>query len=240
MTRIQKRIESNVNSWFMQLDESASVKRKPRENKPYVTISRDSGAYGITVAQMLAEYLSKHERRKDAIWAAFDKELIKKVINEQNFPEKYEKYLSESAIPAIQDIMEDMLGVHPPHETLIRQMSETIYYMARIGYVIIVGRGGNIITRGIPKGVHVRLVGSLENRVAHMKQFLDVSEKDARDYVIKEDRNRHDYIKKYFHKEINDVSLYDLVINTDTVHIEDAVRIIGDMVLKSEGKPQPV
>jgi cytidylate kinase len=240
MTKIQKRIESNVNSWFKQLDESASLKHMPRENKPYVTISRDSGAYGITVAQMLSESLSKHDRRKDAVWPVFDKELIGKVITEHKFPEKYERYLNESAMPAIQDIMEDMLGVHPPHETLIRQMSETIYYLARIGYVIIVGRGGNIITQSIPNGVHVRLVGSLENRVAHMREVLDIGEKAAREYVIKEDRNRHDYIKKYFHKDIDDVSLYDLVINSDTVPLEDIVRIIGDMVFKGKEKTQSV
>jgi cytidylate kinase len=236
MTRINKLIESNINSWLKQLDESAGLRRKPREKKPYITISRDSGAYGITVAQMLSEYLSKHERRKDAVWAIFDKELINKVINEHKFPEKYEKYLDESAMPAIQDIMEDLLRVHPPHETMIRQMSETIYYLARIGYVIIVGRGGNIITQSLPKGVHVRLVGSLENRVAHMQEFLNVSEKAAKEYVIKEDKNRRDYIKKYFHKEIDDVSLYDLVINSDTVSLEDIVMIIGDMVLKGKGK----
>lgn len=236
MTRYQRLIDSNFNLWLKKLDESVSLKHKPRENKPYVTISRDSGAYGITVAQMLSEYLAKHDRRKDAIWAVFDKELISKVKDEHKLPEKYEKYLGESAMPAIQDIMEDLLRVHPPHETLVRQMSETIYYLARIGYVILIGRGGNIITRGIPKGVHVRLIGSLENRIAHMQEILNVNEKAAKEYVIKEDQSRHEYIKKYFHKDINDVSLYDIVINADTVPLEDIVMIIGDMVLKGKGK----
>jgi hypothetical protein len=236
MNRIHKLVESNINSWFKQLDESVNQKRMPRENKPYVTISRDSGAYGMTVAQMLSEYLAKHERRKDAVWAVFDKNLLSKVKDEHKLPEKYEKYLGESAMPAIQDIMEDLLGVHPPHETLVRQMSETIYYLARIGYTIIVGRGGNIITRSLPKGVHVRLIGSLENRVAHMKEILNVSEKAAREYVIKEDHDRREYIKKYFHKNIEDNSIYDLVINSDTMSLDDIVMTIGDLVLKGMGK----
>lgn len=236
MNRIHKLVESNINSWFKQLDESVKQKRNPRENKPYVTISRDSGAYGMTVAQMLSEYLAKHERRKDVVWAVFDKNLLSKVKDEHKLPEKYEKYLGESAMPAIQDIMEDLLGVHPPHETLIRQMSETIYYLARIGYTIIVGRGGNIITHSIPKGVHVRLIGSLENRVAHMKEILNVSEKAAREYVIKEDHDRREYIKKYFHKNIEDNSIYDLVINSDTMSLDDIVMTIGDLVLKGMGK----
>ena len=236
MYRINRLIESNISAWFKQLDESASLKRKPRENKPYVTISRDAGAYGITVAQMLAEYLSRHERRKEAVWAVFDKGLIGKVVDEHKLPEKYEKYFGESAMPAIQDIMEDLLHVHPPHESMIRQMSESIYYLARVGYSIIIGRGGNIITRSIPKGLRVRLIGSFENRVAHMQEFLKVGEKEAREYVLREDKDRRDYIKKYFHKDIDDVSLYDLVINSDTIALEDIVMILGDTVLKGKGK----
>jgi cytidylate kinase len=233
-------IESRVSSWFKQLDESTSLKHRPRENKPYVTISRQSGAYGTTIAEMLAEYLSKRERRRDAVWAIFDKELIKKVIDDNKFPGKYEQYFSEYAMPAIQDIMEDLLRVHPPHETLVRKMSETILKLSSLGYVIILGSGGNIITQKIPNGIHVRLICSLDKRVVHMKEVLGISEKEARDHVIKEDRAREDYIKKYFHKNIEEVSLYDIVINMDTVPLDDAVRIIGEMVLKGKGKAQSV
>jgi cytidylate kinase len=240
MANIHRMIESRVSSWFKQLDEASGMKHRPRENKPYVTISRQSGAYGTTVAEMLADYLSKRERRHDAVWAVFDKGLIKKVIDDNKFPGKFEQYFNEFAMPAIQDIMEDLLRVHPPHETLVRKMSETILKLSSVGYVIIIGSGGNIITHKIPNGVHVRLICSLDKRVAHMKEVLGVSEKEAKEHVIKEDRSREEYIKKYFHRDINDLSLYDLVINMDTVPFSDAVRIIGEMVLKGKGKAQPV
>jgi len=240
MTKVQRMIESRVSSWFKQLDELTSMKHKPRENKPYVTISRQSGAYGTTVAEMLAEYLSKHERRRDAVWAIFDKGLIKKVIDDNKFPGKYEKYFNEYAMPAVQDIMEDLLRVHPPHETLVRKMSETIFRLSSVGYVIIIGSGGNLITQKIPNGVHVRLICSLDKRAAHMQEYLGVSEKEAREHITKEDHARHEYIKKYFHKDIDDASLYDVVINMDTVPLDDVVRIIGEMVLKGKGRAQPV
>lgn len=239
MTKIHKMIESRVTSWFKQLDETTSMKNKPREHKPYVTISRQSGAFGTTISEMLVEYLSNRERRQDAVWAIFDKDIISKVIEENKFPEKFERYFNESAMPAIRDMMEDQLGVHPPHETLIRKMNETIYNMARVGYVIIIGRGANIITNKIPKGVHVRLVCSFEKRLAHVQEYLGMSEKEAREYITKEDRSRQEYIKKYFHKDIDDVFLYDVVINLDTVPLEDVVRIIGEMVLKGKGKARP-
>jgi cytidylate kinase len=105
-----------------------------------------------------------------------------------------------------------------------------------LGYVILVGRGANIITRKLPSGVHVRLVGSLEKRVAHMKEYLNLPGNQAREFVMKEDHDRQAYIKRYFQKDISDVSLYDLIINTDTVSLQDAAMIIGDMVLRTEMK----
>jgi cytidylate kinase len=82
--------------------------------------------------------------------------------------------------------------------------------------------------------VHVRLVGSFEKRVAHMQEYLNLNEKQARDYVIKGEHDRVKYIKRFFQKDLSDVSLYDIVINTDTVSIEKAVRAIGEMVLEEK------
>jgi hypothetical protein len=235
MPRPRERMEERMSSWFKHLRESEKAMRGER-NRPFVTISRECGAYGTTVADMLAEYLRTHERRREATWAIFDKELIERVMQEHNFPTKFASYFVESPVPLIEDILAELFGLHPPQETLVRSMSETILHLATLGYVIYVGRGANIITRKLPNGVHVRLIGSFENRVVHTKEYLSLREKEAREYVTREDQDRRAYIRRYFHRDITDVSLYDLIINMDTVALQDAVMIIGDMVLGSQMK----
>jgi cytidylate kinase len=232
MPRPRERMEARITSWFKHLQKPEKTER--RVNRPFVTISRESGAYGTTIADLLAEYLLKHERRREASWAVFDKELIQKVVEEHQFPARFKGYFAETPTPFIEDTLEELFGLHPLQETLIRSISETILHLATLGYVILVGRGANIITRKLPNGTHMRLVGSFEKRVAHMKEFLSLTEKQAREYVIKEDHDRQAYIKRYFQKDISDVSLYDLIINTDTVPLEEAVIIIGDMVLRTQ------
>jgi cytidylate kinase len=227
-------MEARITSWFKHLQEPEKTER--RVNRPFVTISRESGAYGTTIADLLAEYLLKHERRREASWAVFDKELIQKVIEEHQFPAIFQRYFVESRAPLIEDTLAELFGLHPPQETLVRRMSETILHLAMLGHVIFVGRGANIITRRLPNGTHVRLVGLFEKRVAHTKEYLNLSQEQAREYVVKEDHDRQAYIKRYFQKDISDVSLYDLIINTDTVSLQDAVMIIGDMVRRIEMK----
>jgi cytidylate kinase len=226
-------MEARISSWFKSLEESKKTERREK-GRPFVTISRESGAYGTTIADMLCEYLRKHEHRREVPWAVFDKELIQKVIEEHHLPDAFQRYLVELPTPLIEDTLAELSGLHPPQETLVRRVSETILHLATLGHVILVGRGANIITRKLPNGTHIRLAGSFENRVVHMKEYLKLAQDQAREYVVKEDQNRQAYVKRYFNKDVNDVSLYDLIINTDTVSLQDAVMIIGDKVLRAE------
>ncbi len=235
MPRPRERMEARISSWFKSLEESKRTERREK-GRPFVTISRESGAYGTTVADMLCEYLRTHERRREPPWAVFDKELILKVIEEHQFPAAFQRYFVESSVPLVEDILAELFGLHPLQETLVRSMSETILHLATLGHVILVGRGANIITRRLPSGTHVRLVGSFERRVEHVKEYLNVPVEQAHEYVVKEDQDRQAYIKRYFRKNISDASLYDLIVNTDTVSLQDAVTFIGDMVLRRETK----
>jgi cytidylate kinase len=83
--------------------------------------------------------------------------------------------------------------------------------------VIIVGRAGASLTRHLPGGLHLRLVASLPARVRRMMAVKDVSEKEARRAVAERDRARADLVESYFHRDINDPLLYDMVWNTETM-----------------------
>ncbi len=233
MPRPGERMETQVTAWLKRLQESGKTQHRCG-GRPFVTISRECGAYGTTFANMLAGHLRERERRREGAWAVLDKELVKKVIEEHKLPAHFEKYFPQSATSRVQDILDDFFGVHPPQETLVRKMSETVLHLASLGYVILVDQGASIITRTLANGTHVRFIGSLEKRVAHMMEYLNLPDNEARKYVAKEDDDRRAYIMRYFKRDIGDASLYHFVINTDTVSLQQAVRLIGDMVLLPE------
>ena len=231
MPRPRERMEAQMTAWFKDLHTSKEAERRDKD-RPFVTISRECGACGTTVADMLAQYLQKHEPNDEVSWAVYDKELIQKVMEDYNFPAGFESYFAESSTSLIRDVLEELFGLHPPQETLVRSVSNTILHLASSGYVILVGRGANIITRSLPNSLHVRLFGSFEKRVAHMEEYLNLPEEQAREYVMKQDHGRQAYIKQYFQKDISDVSLYDLIINTDRMPCQEVVKIMGDVVLR--------
>jgi len=218
-----------------------SLKKKSqhenRTGNPFVTISRQAGAYGITVSKDLCEYLQKNERRTKCVWTVFDKELIEKVANEHDLPEAVLPYLSEDTVSEIQDTIEEILGLHPSHNVLVEKTGTTILHLAQLGYAIIVGRAANIITAKMPGGVNVRLVSPMAKRLEHVREYYKKSLKEAQEFIRIEDTRRRNYVKKYFKKDIDDPLLYDLVINVDSLTRPEVIRIIGQLVLN---RSQPV
>lgn len=227
-------LRNNYNSYIN--SQVVSLKKKfPDEKRlvnPFVTISRQTGAYGISVAKDLCEYLQKIERRANCVWAVFDKELIEKVVEEHNLPEKVLPYLSEATISEIQDIMEELFDVHPSQYTLVHKTGETILRLAQLGNAVLVGRASNIITAKLPGGVHVRLICPLDIRVKRVQEYYQMDVKKAMEYVLTEDKNRKNYVKKYFEKGIDDPLLYDMVFNTGTLKPQEIIQVIGDFVFK--------
>lgn len=209
-------------------------KKDKHIEKPFVTISYEVGAYGISVVENLCQYLQKHDKGKENAWKVVDKDLAEKVVNDCELPESSLKYFSESTVSDVEDGFEYMVGLHPTRLTLVYSLNRIIFRLAQAGYVIIVGRGANIVTSKLSHGVHVRLIGSIENRVRYFKEYFKIGEKEAREFVIKENHRRAKYFRKYFDRNINDSLLYDSVINTDRLSVQDIVREIGALVFKHE------
>jgi cytidylate kinase len=198
---------------------------------PAVTISRQTGSGAHAVAAKLAEYLQKHDVKSPLHWTVFDKNLVEKVLEEHKLPRRLAQYMPEKRLSYVQDTMEELLSLRPSSWTLIHKTMETILHLAEMGRAIVVGRGANVITGKMPNVFHVRLVGSLPKRLAHVREYYGVGQKEAQELITREDRGRAQYLREHFHCDITDPLQYHLVINTDRISYEEAARLIGDAAL---------
>lgn len=195
-----------------------------------VTISRQAGCGALAVAQKLAEFLQVRTPEGEAHWTVFDRNLVEKVLEDHNLPQRLAKFMPENWISEIKDTIDELFGLHPPSWILVRQTAETILRLAKLGNVIMIGRGANIITAKLDSVFHVRLVASLERRVQHIQESDHLDRKAALEFIHREDKGRQRYLRRYYKKDINDPLLYHLVINTDVMGYEGAARIIADGV----------
>ena len=197
-----------------------------------VTISRQTGSGAHIVAEKLAACLQAHTPKDARPWTVFDRNLVEKVLEDHNLPQRLARFMPEDRVSEIADTMDELFGLHPPSWTLVRQTTDTILHLVELGNVIVIGRGATAITSKLDYVFHVRLVGSLEKRVAHIQELHRLNKEAALELIRREDGGRSRYLKTHFKAAIDDPLLYHLAINTDLVAYESAAQIIADAMLK--------
>ena len=199
--------------------------------RPAITISRMAGAGGYRVAAKLAEYLQTH-LPGHCEWTVFDRNLVEKVLEDHHLYKGIADFMAENHKSMVMDSVEEYLGLHPSSWTLAQQTAETVLHLAHMGYVVLVGRGGAVITSKLPNVFHVRLVGSLEKRIGRVQEDYNLDWQATLEFIKKEDRGRRCYLKDHYDRDIDDPLLYHLIINTDLIRSDDAAYLIGDEVIK--------
>ena len=199
---------------------------------PCITVSRQTGAGAKPVCEKLISILDEYSLPEGVSWAYFDRNLIEKVLEDHHLPEQIREYMIEGKYRYITAAVHELLGLKPAEWTLIHKTSDTILQLARMGNVIIVGRGSNLIASKLKNAFHIRLISPFEKRVEHIMEVMNLTEKEAAAHIKREDDNRKKYLKSYFYADVEDPLLYHLIINTDLLGYESTANLIAEGVVK--------
>lgn len=201
-----------------------------------VTLSRETGAGAITIGRLVADYLERKQGGDvPCPWAVFDRNLVRTVLSEHKLPETLECYMPEGAVNSVHDVLEELLGVHPPSWTLLQHTNHTILKLAMSGHVILVGRGAHLVTAHLPYVFHVRLVAPLDFRIRHVEDYHHLDHHEAAAFVRKTDRARERYVRRNFGSRVGDPLQFHMIVNTGKTGFPEAARLIGDAVLNTVG-----
>ncbi len=205
---------------------------REEERKLAITISRKTGSGSLGIADALARILQVRWPRERCQWTVFDRNLVERVLEDHHLPGRLAGYMREDRVGAIQDMMTEILGLHPSSWDLFHQTTETILRLAEMGQVILIGRGANMVTAKLPHVFHVRLCGSKERRLKRLQENLNLSPEAAAEFLEKTERGRERYLKDHFKSDINDPELYHLVINTDRIECSQAAELIAEAAVR--------
>jgi hypothetical protein len=170
--------------------------KAPSLPKPAITISRQTGAGAVTVAHLVAEQLDIDcQGEPPWPWAVFDRNLASKILEDHNLSTKVEQSMPEDTRFPLTDALEGLLGLHPITWTLKEYAKETIRRLATKGNVILVGRGGAIVTASLPGILHVRLMAPFDFRVRHFAEFYQTTAEKATHLIREKDEGRRRYVQ---------------------------------------------
>ncbi|HQU08338.1 MAG: hypothetical protein B7X06_00020 [Verrucomicrobia bacterium 21-51-4] len=218
----------NIASAFAYSQSHEHLDKLHPADRTSIVLSRQAGTREEAICEKLTHLLIE---KTHAPWNLYDRNLIDTVLKDHQLPVDLAKYIPEDKGNEVENLLQEIVGLHPSSWTLFEKTSETIFRLAQRGHVILVGRAANIICAGLPQVFSVRLIGSYKVRVEYIQNSLKLSYEDARAYVDHLDGARKGYAQKYFNEDIDNPLLYHITIHTDRFTDDYIASLIADGVV---------
>lgn len=211
--RMDQLVSKQFQLWKRSYD---SGEISPKKRTPCITISRQIGSGGVELAERLAKRLG---------WKAFDKDLVEYIAENAHV----RKSMVEMFDDRVQNEMDDWVVTLLDRFALgsYRYFKHLIIVMLGIaehGHAIILGRGGNFILPA-DRTLQLRVVVPFEQRVRHVSAERKLSLAEAKKAVRSADQERQKFIKRFFHRDSEDPTDYDLVLNMSSLSLSAAEAI---------------
>jgi cytidylate kinase len=216
--------------------EAKTEKATERGWYPFVTVSRQAGAGGLALAETLIGRIQTE--KKDPLfvgWQSLDRELCRQVAEDPRLRVSLNNLLEERYRNAMEDFLHQAIARESPQIAVHKEVFRVIQRVAAVGKCVILGRGGNFLTRHYPRGIHIRLVAEREDRVLRFARLLSLSDAEAEKKVDELDRDRARLVRDYFKADIDDPLHYDAVWNTSDAPIDFIAEALVAMIrMKAE------
>jgi cytidylate kinase len=196
-----------------------------------VTVEREYGSGGGEIAKSLATQLG---------WKLWDQLLTEEIARLANCPKAVVEVREERTDPLYYRLFKSFLrGSYEgslnayklnlvDSETILKITERVVQHAAKTGYSVIVGRGSQHFLRSRPDTLRVFLYARREDKLRRLLA-RGKSEKEAEQLVDTVDRERGDFIQKYFRVEWPDRAIYHTMINT-AIGDEAVVHMILDLM----------
>ena len=220
---ISKTAERAMKMWTAKLssserlDELAERKESLPKHGPYIVISREAGLPTTQIARGVADQLA---------WDALDHELLDELAELYHAPIHLMELMDEQPARWLADILSQGIAHRNwSPQAFVHRVSKIIQLAGHHGNCVIVGRGAQYI---LPheNGLFVRLIGSQDYRTNYLAERGGLSTAAAEAKVRALDKRRSEFVRRYFHHDVNDVHQYDLVVNVEKLGLHEAVKVI--------------
>ncbi len=174
-----------------------------------ITISRQLGSHGARIARALA---------KDLGYALVDKGTINRVIRQYGITRLDRIYDHK---PKIWELFNEDSAL------TIQMMNETIAAFAAQGDVVILGRGGFRVLRGLSDVLNVFVTAPDAVRAKRIGKRDEVGVGEAAEIIRSDDELRSRFVSLFYGADWADESAFDLVVDTGELSDADAVARIA-------------
>jgi len=194
-----------------------------------ITISHEMGAGGPEIGQQVAEKLG---------YRYVDHELISDAAHRYGLLEEKLSHLDESK-PSLFERFD------AETRRYITVIQTALFEFAEHDRVVLMGRGGQWLLRGISHHLRLRIMAPFETRVKRLAAKLagpmgeKASPRTVMEMIRRDDTERAGRMRYLYEVDLSDPALYDLVINTENLTVPTAVEFVVGAVGRPDLQTTP-
>lgn len=192
-----------------------------------ITISRYCGSGGSLIGKLLANELKVNIYDRNLLWLASEES----GINESLFANADEKLKSSLLFRVSKKVYNGELI--PPdsddftsQENLFNYQAKVLKELAKNESYVVIGRCANFILKNHPRLINVFLYADHDICVKRQIDKLHISQKDAEILIAQKNRNRKEYYKYFTGRDWDDMTNYDICLNTGILDDEGCIKQI--------------
>lgn len=190
---------------------------EPTFTNPFITVAREPGSGGAPIAKAIAEKLG---------YEFIDDQIVEEIARSTKRRKAIIKEIDEKSRTRIEDIVHSLVNIeYLDEETYISELVRSILSYAHKGHCVILGRGANFITP-FAKGLHVNITAPYEVRVQRAMDYEGLTEKQAKEVIAKVEKERSDFVKQYFRRNLTQRNIFDITLNTHYFTVPQARDIV--------------
>ena len=198
---------------------------------PVITISRECGCSGQLLAEKLTERINNKINDPDKNWKWISKEILNLASEElQINPEQMSILLRAEEKNFLDEIVYSFTDKYYVFDTKIKKVIEEVIRSTAVrGNAVILGRGSELLSRDIPRSLHVKLLAPMSWRVEVISERMKISHEEAKKFINKVDNQRAKFREAYIDKK-QDPFIYDLEFNCAKFKPNDIIDLIMNAV----------
>jgi len=189
-----------------------------------ICLSHEMGAGGPEIGQLVGQRLG---------YRYIDQELISDAAHRYGLLEEKLSHLDESKPSFFERFDAET-------RRYITVIQTALYEFAEGDNVVLMGRGGQWLLRGIPHVLRIRIMAPFDLRVKRLGKKLSgqmgeqTNPRTITDMVRRDDTEKAGRMRYLYEVDLRDPALYDVVVNTEKLSVEGAVDLVAGLARRPE------
>ena len=189
-----------------------------------LTVSHEIGGGGPEIGQKVAEQLGYHYVDQELISdAALRYGVLEEKLSslDESKPSLFERFDAET-------------------RRYITVLQTAVFEFAEQDRVVLMGRAGQWLLRGLPHVLRIRVMAPFDRRVKRLAKKLSgqmgeqTNPRTVQDMARRDDQEKLGRMRYLYEVDLRDPSLYDIVVNTDKLSIDAAVELVAATLQRPE------